>query len=164
MSTMYRSHKMLPASCKISSLYVFDALSRAARQQVIKHNLSERQATGNCATFLSKVAGVLEGLFQDILAVGLPEAKVSFAGTAYGRPMRLYEVDKIPFYVPLTVGCVSLISCPRYCCRVLGSRWRVLVTRADSTEGARTPDFPFLITKVVMVLTFSFTGKNQKNL
>jgi hypothetical protein len=111
-SAMYRSHKMLPASCKISSLYVFDALARAARQQVIKHNLSERQATGNCATFLSKVAGVLEGLFQDLLATGPPEAKVSFAGTAYGRPMRLYEVDKIPFYVPLTVGCVSLIPCP----------------------------------------------------
>lgn len=96
-ATMYRSHKMLPAPCKISSLYVFDALARAARQQVIKQNLSERHATGNCATFLSKVAGVLEGLFQDILAAGLPEAKVSVAGTAYGRPMRLYEVVKYHF-------------------------------------------------------------------
>lgn len=86
-STMYRTHKALPASCKISSLYVFDALARAARQQVIKHNLSERHATGNCATFLSKVAGVLEGLFQDILATGLPEAKVSFAGATYECPM-----------------------------------------------------------------------------
>jgi protein NRD1 len=77
-STMYRAHKSLPASSKISSLYVFDALSRAARQQVVKHNLSERQATGNCATFLLKIAGVLDGLFQDMLATELPEAKVSF--------------------------------------------------------------------------------------
>ncbi|KXN87437.1 Rpb7-binding protein seb1 [Leucoagaricus sp. SymC.cos] len=74
-SAMYRTHKLLPTSCKISSLYVFDALARAARQQVTKHNLSERQGAGNCATFLSKVAGVLEGLFQDMLAAGLPEAK-----------------------------------------------------------------------------------------
>ncbi|KAF5362307.1 hypothetical protein D9756_002320 [Leucocoprinus leucothites] len=77
-SMMYRTHKSLPSSCKISSLYVFDALSRAARQQIIKHNLSERSGSGNCATFLSKIAGVLEGLFQDMIATGLPEAKVSF--------------------------------------------------------------------------------------
>ncbi|KAJ3566052.1 hypothetical protein NP233_g7244 [Leucocoprinus birnbaumii] len=74
-SMLYRTHKSLPASCKISSLYVFDALARAARQQAVKHNLSERSGSGNCATFLLKVAGVLEGLFQDIIATGLPEAK-----------------------------------------------------------------------------------------
>ncbi|KAF9454301.1 hypothetical protein P691DRAFT_653043, partial [Macrolepiota fuliginosa MF-IS2] len=74
-STMYRTHKSLSATSKISSLYVFDALARAARQQVIKHNLSERHTTGNCATFLLKVAGVLEGLFQDMLTAGPPGAK-----------------------------------------------------------------------------------------
>lgn len=75
-SLMYRTHKSLPASCKISSLYVFDALSRAARQQVLKHNFPERHGSGNCATFLLKVAGVLEGLFQDMLVIGTAEAKV----------------------------------------------------------------------------------------
>jgi hypothetical protein len=33
---------------------------------------------GNCATFLLKVEGVLEGLFQDMIMVGSSEAKVSF--------------------------------------------------------------------------------------
>ena len=32
---------------------------------------------GNCATFLLKVEGVLEGLFQDMIMVGSSEAKVS---------------------------------------------------------------------------------------
>lgn len=85
---MYRTHKSLPASCKISSLYVFDALARAARQQATKHNLSERHTTGNCATFLLKVAGVLEGLFQDMLATRLPEAKVSFVGVIHLGDLR----------------------------------------------------------------------------
>lgn len=76
-STMYRTHKSLPVASKVSSLYMFDALARAARQQVIKHDLSERHSTGNCATFLLKVAGVLEGLFQDMVAAGVPEMKVS---------------------------------------------------------------------------------------
>ncbi len=32
---------------------------------------------GNCATFLLKVEGVLEGLFQDMLTIGTEESKVS---------------------------------------------------------------------------------------
>lgn len=44
-----------------------------------KHNLtgdvnSER---GNCATFLMKVEGVLDGLFQDMMSTGSTESKVS---------------------------------------------------------------------------------------
>ena len=79
MSILYRTHKSLPASSKISSLYVFDALCRAARSQVVKKNLTGTvdSEKGNCATFLLKIDSVLDGLFQDILSSGIPEAKVS---------------------------------------------------------------------------------------
>lgn len=64
----------------MSSLYVFDALSRAARHHVNKQGLTGdmNSMEGNCATFLLKVEGVLEGLFQDMIMVGSSEAKVSF--------------------------------------------------------------------------------------
>jgi protein NRD1 len=64
----------------VSSLYVFDALSRAARHQVNKQGLTGdiNSTEGNCATFLLKVEGVLEGLFQDMIMGGSLEAKVSF--------------------------------------------------------------------------------------
>ncbi len=79
MSTLYRTHKSLSPSGKISSLYVFDALSRAARHQVNRQGLtgdlnSER---GNGATFLLKIEGVLDGLFQDMVSSGHSESKVS---------------------------------------------------------------------------------------
>lgn len=79
-SILYRTHKSLPsAASKISSLYIFDALSRAARSYATKHSLPGDSYTqpGNAATFLSKVGGVVEGLFQDMIAIGAPEAKVS---------------------------------------------------------------------------------------
>lgn len=34
---------------------------------------------GNCATFLLKMEGVLDGLFQDMVATGSSESKVSHA-------------------------------------------------------------------------------------
>ncbi|KAK0501577.1 hypothetical protein EDD18DRAFT_1143326 [Armillaria luteobubalina] len=74
-SILYRTHKALPAPSKIHSLYVFDALSRAARHQVNKHELSAGSSQGNAATFLSKIEGILEGLFQDMLSVGKDEFK-----------------------------------------------------------------------------------------
>ncbi|KAL5531282.1 hypothetical protein ACEPAG_4159 [Sanghuangporus baumii] len=76
-SILYRTHKSLPASAKISSLYVFDALCRAARSQVVKRNLtgSIDAKKGNCATFLLKIDSVLDGLFQDVISSGIPEAK-----------------------------------------------------------------------------------------
>jgi protein NRD1 len=79
-SILYRTHKSLPTVAKVSSLYVFDALSRAARHQVSKQGLTGdiNSETGNCATFLLKVEGVLEGLFQDMIMVGSPESKVSY--------------------------------------------------------------------------------------
>ena len=63
----------------MSSLYIFDALSRAARHHVVKHGISGDAYTqpGNCATFLLKVGGVVEGLFQDMVTSGSPESKVS---------------------------------------------------------------------------------------
>ncbi|GLB41688.1 putative RPR [Lyophyllum shimeji] len=76
-SVLYRTHKSLKPAAKVSSLYVFDALSRAARHQVNKQGITGdiSSPTGNAATFLLKVEGILEGLFQDMVAVGSPEAK-----------------------------------------------------------------------------------------
>ncbi|KZT21581.1 hypothetical protein NEOLEDRAFT_1139198 [Neolentinus lepideus HHB14362 ss-1] len=76
-STLYRTHKNLPAKAKISSLYAFDALARAARHKASKHGVpgDADSEKGNCATFLLKVEGVLEGLFQDMVSSGSPEAK-----------------------------------------------------------------------------------------
>ncbi|KAL4259314.1 CID domain-containing protein [Pleurotus pulmonarius] len=76
-SILYRTHKTLPPVAKISSLYVFDALSRAARSHANKHPQANdpRSAEGNSATFLLKVEGILEGLFSDMVALEQPEAK-----------------------------------------------------------------------------------------
>ncbi|KAF8159482.1 hypothetical protein B0H34DRAFT_406112 [Crassisporium funariophilum] len=76
-SILYRTHKSLPAACKVSSLYVFDALCRAAKHHVIKHGVSGDSYTqpGNSATFLLKVGGVVEGLFQDMVVSGNSESK-----------------------------------------------------------------------------------------
>lgn len=76
-SVLYRTHKTLPPKSKISSLYAFDALARAARNKVVKHGVpSDADAgKGNCATFLLKVEGVLDGLFHDMISSGPPEAK-----------------------------------------------------------------------------------------
>ncbi|KAJ7091443.1 hypothetical protein B0H15DRAFT_922227 [Mycena belliarum] len=76
-SILFRTHKSLQAPAKVSSLYVFDALARAARSQVAKQNLvgDINARKGNCATFLLKVEGVLEGLFQDMMAAATPESK-----------------------------------------------------------------------------------------
>jgi len=78
-SILYRTHKSLPTVSKVSSLYIFDALSRAARHHVVKHGISGDAYTqpGNCATFLLKVEGVVEGLFQDMVTTGSLESKVS---------------------------------------------------------------------------------------
>lgn len=78
-SILYRTHKSLSGSAKISSLYVFDALCRAARHQVTKQGLTGdiNSEKGNCATFLLKVEGVLDGLIQDMISTGSSEAKVS---------------------------------------------------------------------------------------
>jgi len=76
-SILYRTHKTLPTASKVSSLYAFDALSRAARSQVNKHGLTGdiNSEKGNCATFLLKVEGVLDGLFNDLISTGSPETK-----------------------------------------------------------------------------------------
>ncbi|KAJ6619886.1 hypothetical protein B0H10DRAFT_1127585 [Mycena sp. CBHHK59/15] len=76
-SILYRTHKSLQTPAKVSSLYVFDALARAARAQVVKHGLTGDiiSRKGNAATFLLKVEGVLEGLFQDMISAGTPESK-----------------------------------------------------------------------------------------
>lgn len=79
---LYRTHKSLSSSQKVSSLYVFDALARAARHQANKHSLPVQESSsdkaGNAGTFLLKLEGILDGLIEDMIAVGTPEATVSF--------------------------------------------------------------------------------------
>ncbi|KIK98186.1 hypothetical protein PAXRUDRAFT_824149 [Paxillus rubicundulus Ve08.2h10] len=74
---LYRTHKSLPTSAKVSSLYAFDALARAARGLVNKRGIKGdfNLEKGNAATFLLKIEGVLDGLFQDMVAIDNPEAK-----------------------------------------------------------------------------------------
>jgi len=63
----------------VASLYAFDALARAARNYATKRGITGelKSSTGNAATFLLKVEGVLDGLFQDMIALDNAEAKVS---------------------------------------------------------------------------------------
>jgi len=86
-SILYRTHKSLPTTAKVSSLYAFDALSRAARSQANKQGLTGdiNSEKGNCATFLLKVEGVLDGLFQDMISAGNPETKVSSLSANHSR-------------------------------------------------------------------------------
>ncbi|KZT56810.1 hypothetical protein CALCODRAFT_302254 [Calocera cornea HHB12733] len=76
-SLLYRTHKSLPTGQKVSSLYVFDALARAARHAVNKHNITvdPMGTKGNCATFLNKVEGVLDSLVDDMLSSGQKELR-----------------------------------------------------------------------------------------
>ena len=76
-SILYRTHNGLSSSAKISSLYAFDALARAARSQVNRKHLVASHEKGNCATFLLKIEGVLDGLFRDLASSGGGELKVS---------------------------------------------------------------------------------------
>lgn len=75
---MYRTHKTLAPACKVSGLYAFDALARAARSYANKHKQASdpKSDKGNCATFLLKMEGVLDGLFKDMLSLRNEEAKV----------------------------------------------------------------------------------------
>ncbi|KAG1767174.1 hypothetical protein EV702DRAFT_1147761 [Suillus placidus] len=74
---LYRTHKSLSSTAKVSSLYAFDALARAARSYATKRGITGdiHLSTGNAATFLLKVEGVLDGLFQDMVALDNAEAK-----------------------------------------------------------------------------------------
>ncbi|RPD59039.1 hypothetical protein L226DRAFT_536395 [Lentinus tigrinus ALCF2SS1-7] len=74
-SILYRTHKGLSSSAKVWSLYAFDALARAARHQVNKNHIvaDVNAEEGNCATFLLKIQGVLDGLFRDLISSGLKE-------------------------------------------------------------------------------------------
>ncbi|KAG6381677.1 hypothetical protein JVT61DRAFT_278 [Boletus reticuloceps] len=74
---LYRTHNSLPSSAKVSSLYAFDALARAARSLVNKRGITGdvNLAKGNPATFLLKIEGVLDGLFRDMVSLNSSEAK-----------------------------------------------------------------------------------------
>ncbi|TRM57942.1 hypothetical protein BD626DRAFT_634468 [Schizophyllum amplum] len=75
-SILYRTHKSLSGSSKISSLYVFDSFARAARSKANKQGSSGSGSSGgNAHSFLSKLEGVLDGLFHDMVTCGLSEGK-----------------------------------------------------------------------------------------
>ena len=76
---MYRTHKALPSSNKVSSLYVFDAVARAMKQASKSKSIKTEAGQGTPTTFLLKLEGVLDGLFNDLSAVSdIPELKVSY--------------------------------------------------------------------------------------
>ena len=76
---LFKMHKGLAPSQKVSSLYVFDALVRASHGYVVKHSVvaDPTPGRGNAATFLAKIEGIVEGLFEDMMSSGAPEAQVS---------------------------------------------------------------------------------------
>ncbi|KAF9006109.1 hypothetical protein BDQ17DRAFT_1423815 [Cyathus striatus] len=78
-SILYRTHMGTSGPAKLHSLYVFDALARAARHQVNKHGFiaDSKSQTGNCASFLLKAEGVVEGVLRDTVLSGNSESKVS---------------------------------------------------------------------------------------
>src|SRR3981189_3735187 len=100
---MYRTHKGLPAVSKVSSLYAFDALARAARSQVTKHGISGDIYTqpGNCATFLLKLEGILDGLFQDMVSSAGSETKVSLTTDIHHVDFRSSEMTTTPCIIVL---------------------------------------------------------------
>lgn len=105
-SLMYRMHKGLPAPNKVSSLYVFDSISRAAhRQKSKKAQVADLNSTvGNAASFLVRLEGILDGLVEDMLVHGPPEAKVSHV--CY--PQNL-SVKFPPAWNSVSLTCVSSI-------------------------------------------------------
>ncbi|KAG8701791.1 hypothetical protein FRC08_003892, partial [Ceratobasidium sp. 394] len=76
-SLMYRLHKSLPAPNKVSSLYVFDSVARAAHRHKSKKALVAdlNSAVGNAASFLVRLEGMLDGLVEDMVVHGPPESK-----------------------------------------------------------------------------------------
>ncbi|KAF5387355.1 hypothetical protein D9757_005718 [Collybiopsis confluens] len=98
-SILYRTHKSLSSLAKISSLYVFDALARAAKSHVNKHNLvgDINASEGNCATFLLKMQGVLEGLFKDMNSAVIPGAKRVFQCPNYNIILLMLSFWELDF-------------------------------------------------------------------
>ncbi|CCO31170.1 Rpb7-binding protein seb1 [Rhizoctonia solani AG-1 IB] len=76
-SLLYRTHKALPPSNKVSSLYVFDSIARAAHRTKTKKGLVAdlNNSIGNAASFIVRLEGMLDGLVEDMLTNGPPEAK-----------------------------------------------------------------------------------------
>jgi hypothetical protein len=97
-SLMYRLHKSLPAPNKVSSLYVFDSIARAAYRQKSKKVLvvDLNSADGNAATFLVRLEGILDGLVEDMLAHGPPEAKVSRVYLSHPEAIRASGLVSFP--------------------------------------------------------------------
>ena len=106
-SLMYRFHKGLPASNKVSSLYVFDSISRAAHRHKSKKALVAdlNSTVGNAASFLVRLEGILDGLVEDMLTHGPPEAKVSHV-----RYLLNLSIKFPPAWHLLSLTCVLHLS------------------------------------------------------
>ncbi|KAJ3786967.1 hypothetical protein GGU10DRAFT_350191 [Lentinula aff. detonsa] len=147
-SILYRTHKSLSASAKVSSLYVFDALARAAKHQVNKQNLfSDINALeGNCATFLLKLQGILDGLFKDMVLSGTPEAKekskkildIWVKGNTFPSTMLSQLADVLKDTVKEPVAKVAISSDPRVAPAQSSANTRNKTPPPTST----TPPFP----------------------
>lgn len=115
-SILYRTHRSLPSSNKVSSLYVIDAICRAARHRANKLHSSADSHSGkaNSATFLSKFEAVLDGVIQDMLKHGGPEGKVSFLLRSSFRPFPAPAVVNLPRLDPGTAQtelCICRLTC-----------------------------------------------------
>lgn len=88
-SLLYRTHKALPPSSKVSSLYVFDSIARAAHRTKTKKGLVAdlNNPIGNAASFLVRLEGMLDGLVDDMLVHGPPEGKASVRSSGRVLPV-----------------------------------------------------------------------------
>jgi hypothetical protein len=83
---------------------------------VVKHSITtpSEAGKGNAATFLSKIEGVVEGLFEDMIATHNPEAKVSHMlsplTSPFLRPMRCLLA--IVFRVGIYFKSLGLVPIP----------------------------------------------------
>ena len=83
---------------------MFDALVRAAHGYVVKHSVvaDSTPGKGNAATFLAKIEGIVEGLFEDMISSGAPEAQVSSPIQCYSYPS---TTELPPSLVSPALGC-----------------------------------------------------------
>ncbi|KAF8307789.1 hypothetical protein DL93DRAFT_2222028 [Clavulina sp. PMI_390] len=65
-SALFRTIRQVPSENKISTLYAFDSVARAAKNQAVKKGLSAKAAEGNAATFMVKLEAIVEDVFSDL--------------------------------------------------------------------------------------------------
>lgn len=77
MSALYRVHKRAQASNKITSLYIIDAIARAAKKEAKgSHKGKEKDDGSQASSFLQKLEAVLGKIVSHNWEEGLPEHRV----------------------------------------------------------------------------------------